>query len=81
MKSLLVECHHCAGSGKLELPAELEETLLMLNAIRAATTLELLRRSRRFIRHTTLCNRLAKLEALGFAKSHKEGKNKFWRRK
>lgn len=80
MKPLLVECHHCAGSGKIDLPVELSDTLKLLGAQRARTTLELLPLLSG-LKHTTLCNRLAKLESLGFAKSHKEGKNKFWRLK
>lgn len=81
MKSLLVECHHCEGSGKLDLPPSLAETLYLLHKDRGYSTIQLLARSSIGVKHTTLCNRLAQLETLGFASSHREGKNKHWRRK
>ncbi len=72
----LIPCRHCAGSGKVDLPAHLEvvRQLLIEQGGRTAEDIAAIL----LIEHSAACNRLAALRGLGFAECHKNGKTLYW---
>ncbi len=77
MRPPQILCGHCRGSGRVDLPLELRDTLAAMRgdcrAPELAATLDIM--------GTAMCNRLHKLEELGLVKRvGKRGKAWVWRR-
>lgn len=72
-----IPCGHCRGTGKIDLPLELAETVAAMHGLSRAP--ELARRLG--CMGTAMCNRLGKLEELGLVECvGKRGKAKLWRK-
>lgn len=76
MKRPLVPCLCCNGSGKMQLPSSLWDTLLALKRRRNAHAAELLPFINDEVDATAINNRLERLRALGFVTRRK--RSKFW---
>lgn len=75
-------CPQCKGSGKVELPEALKNTLPAVNRYWQSTTVihgKLVDAA--WVTQTGLSNRLAALLKLGLVKCELHGRTKYWRRK
>lgn len=80
MSQILVECHHCEGTGKIALTQLMLATLDLVPKKGARSTVDMLKDCIG-VENAALCNRLVYLQSLGLVESQRRGKNKYWRRK
>lgn len=82
MKSVLVECSCCRGTGKTKLSPELQRTLDVVPANRFASTQEIQAKvNDEFVGQTAINNRLRlHLLSRGLVVSERRGKALYWKR-
>lgn len=81
MKSPLMKCPRCNGTGKSHLDAAIDETLQLLSGEWESTGLIFDHLDNPHIGQTAISNRLAKLKELGLVDMELRGKSKYWKRK
>lgn len=74
-----VACHHCNGSGKLPLSAEMWDTLQTVRRLQETDAAEMAQALEWKGHVTAMNNRLADLMRLGFLRRTKEGKRWMYR--
>lgn len=79
MKDIMIDCHSCAGSGKVKLPDHLFRTLSVLRKIRKATAPQLKKLMKDPIGFTGFNERLDTLYLYGLVARERNGRSWVYR--